>query len=76
MARIGKGSLLSGLLSRREEVGLGRKAQSGDSEARRRFVEKDLQLAVSVARKYGGQGLPLEVLIQEGNMGLKKADKS
>ena len=76
MARIGKGGLLSDLLSRREEVGLGPKAQSGDSEARRRFVEKDLQLAVSVARKYGGQGLSLEVLIQEGNMGLIKADKS
>src|SRR5215212_3592519 len=74
--RAGKGSLLSDLLSRREEVGLGLAAQSGDSEARRRFVEKDLQLAVSVARKYGGQGLSLEVLIQEGNMGLIKADKS
>jgi RNA polymerase primary sigma factor len=67
MARIGKG----GLLSRRQEVGLGRKAQSGDSEDRRRFVERNLQLAVS--RESGGQGLPLEVLIQEGNMGLMKA---
>jgi DNA-directed RNA polymerase sigma subunit (sigma70/sigma32) len=55
-ARIGKG----GLLSRKEEVGLGRKAQSGDSEARRWFVEKNLQLAVSVARKYRGQALPGE----------------
>ena len=52
MARIGKG----GLLSRSQEVGLGRKAQSGDSEARRRFVEKNLQLAVS--RESGGQVLP------------------
>ena len=69
MARIGKGELLS----HKEEVELGRKARAGDREARRRFVEKNLRLAVSVARKYRGQGLPLEDLIQEGNVGLIKA---
>ncbi len=69
MARMGRGELLS----HKEEVELGRRARSGDREARRRLVEKNLRLAVSVARKYRGQGLPLEDLIQEGNIGLMKA---
>jgi RNA polymerase primary sigma factor len=69
MARIGRGELLS----HKEEVELGRRARAGDTEARRRLVEKNLRLAVSVARKYRGQGLPLEDLIQEGNIGLMKA---
>ncbi|MEJ7814371.1 MAG: sigma factor [Rubrobacter sp.] len=63
-----------GLLSHEEEVELGRRVRSGDDgEARRRLVEKNLGLAVSVARKYRGQGLPFEDLIQEGNIGLMKA---
>jgi RNA polymerase primary sigma factor len=69
MARIGRGELLG----HKEEVELGRKSRAGDTEARRRLVEKNLRLAVSVARKYRGQGLPLEDLIQEGNIGLMKA---
>ncbi|MGH3146997.1 MAG: sigma-70 family RNA polymerase sigma factor, partial [Rubrobacter sp.] len=69
MARIGRGELLS----RREEVELGHRARSGDREARRRLVERNLRLAVSVAKKYRGQGLPFEDLIQEGNIGLMKA---
>ena len=72
MARIGGGELLS----HREEVELGRRARTGDREARRRLVEKNLRLTVSVAKKYRGQGLPFEDLIQEGNIGLiKAADK-
>jgi RNA polymerase primary sigma factor len=69
MARIGQGELLS----HKEEVELGRKARVGDRGARRRLVEKNLRLTVSVAKKYRGQGLPFEDLIQEGNIGLMKA---
>jgi RNA polymerase primary sigma factor len=69
MARIGRGDLLS----HEEEVELGRRARDGDREARRRLVEKNLRLAVSVAKKFRGQGLPFEDLIQEGNIGLMKA---
>ena len=69
MARIARGNLLS----HKEEVELGRRARAGDPEARRRLVEKNLRLAVAVAKKYRGQGLPFEDLIQEGNIGLMKA---
>ncbi len=69
MARIGRGELLG----HEEEVELGRRARAGDRDARRRLVEKNLRLAVSVAKKYRGMGLPFEDLIQEGNIGLMKA---
>jgi RNA polymerase primary sigma factor len=69
MTRIARGDLLS----HKEEVELGHRARAGDPEARRRLVEKNLRLAVAVAKKYRGQGLPFEDLIQEGNIGLMKA---
>ena len=69
LAKIGRG----GLLTHREEVALGRRARSGDRQARTRLIEKNLRLVVSVAKKYRGYGLPFEDLIQEGNIGLMKA---
>jgi RNA polymerase primary sigma factor len=68
-ARIDKGTLLT----HREEVDLARRAKAGDARARQRLVEKNLRLVVSVAKKYRGQGLPFEDLIQEGNIGLMRA---
>ncbi len=69
MARIGRGQLLT----QEEEVDLANRAKASDTRARRRLVEKNLRLVVSVAKKYRGQGLPFEDLIQEGNIGLMKA---
>ncbi len=69
LAKIGKGSLLT----HQQEVALSRKARSGDETARRRLIERNLRLVVSVAKKYRGMGLPFEDLIQEGNIGLMKA---
>ena len=61
------------LLTHRQEVDLSRKARAGDARARRKLLEKNLRLVVSVAKKYRGMGLPFEDLIQEGNVGLMKA---
>ena len=43
------------------------------SKARRRFIQSNLRLVVSVARRYQGSGLALLDLIQEGNLGLMRA---
>jgi RNA polymerase nonessential primary-like sigma factor len=61
---------LIALLDAREERELARAAQSGDGEARRRMIEANLRLVVSVARPYVGRGVPLMDLIAEGNLGL------
>jgi RNA polymerase primary sigma factor len=69
LARIGRGSLLSP----HQERTLSRRARAGDQRARKKLVERNLKLVVSVAKKYRGMGLPFEDLIQEGNIGLMKA---
>ncbi len=69
LAHIGQGELLT----HGEEIDLSRRAKKGDKEARRRLIEKNLRLVVSVAKKYRGYGLPFEDLIQEGNIGLMRA---
>jgi RNA polymerase primary sigma factor len=42
-------------------------------KARHRLIEMNLRLVISVARRYVNRGLPLEDLIQEGNLGLFRA---
>ncbi len=69
LAHIGQGNLLT----HAEEIDLSNRAKEGDLSARKRLIEKNLRLVVSVAKKYRGYGLPFEDLIQEGNIGLMKA---
>ncbi len=61
------------LLSTTEEVRLARRALQGDAEARRKLIVSNLRLVVSIAKKYIYYGLPLQDLIEEGNIGLMKA---
>src|SRR5687767_391687 len=68
-ARIGKGKLLT----HQEEIDLSKRAKKGDKVARKKLIEKNLRLVVSIAKKSRGRGLPFEDLIQEGNIGLMKA---
>jgi RNA polymerase primary sigma factor len=69
LARIGKGKLLT----HQEEIDLSRRTKEGDRGARKRLIERNLRLVVSIAKKSRGYGLPFEDLIQEGNIGLMKA---
>lgn len=61
------------LLSREEECALATRIREGDEEAMHELVRANLRFVVSVAKKYLGQGLSLEDLINEGNIGLMKA---
>jgi RNA polymerase primary sigma factor len=63
------------LLSREEECALARRIRNGDEQALHELVRANLRFVVSVAKKYLGQGLSLEDLINEGNIGLMKAGR-
>ena len=61
------------LLTLDEEIKLTKRIKDGDEEAKKIFIESNLRLVVSVARKHLNQGLSFLDLIQEGNIGLMKA---
>jgi RNA polymerase primary sigma factor len=61
------------LLTRDQERELARRKDEGDEWAKRRLVECNLRLVMSITRNYLNSGVPLLDLIQEGNLGLMRA---
>lgn len=61
------------LLTAQEEKDLSNAIHEGDSAARDRMVRANLRLVVNIARAYTNKGLPLQDLIEEGNLGLLRA---
>ena len=61
------------LLTKLEEIQLAKRVEVGDMLAKRRMIESNLRLVVSIAKNYRGQGLGFLDLIQEGILGLIRA---
>jgi len=69
LAQIGR----TPLLTKHEEQVLAQRIEAGDEAAKRRMVEANLRLVVSIAKKYRGHGVGFLDLIQEGTIGLVRA---
>ena len=61
------------LLTPAEERELARRKDEGDEQAKRKLIESNLRLVMSITRHYTRAGVPLLDLIQEGNLGLIRA---
>lgn len=61
------------LLSAEEEKALFKQISKGSKSARDKAIDANLRLVISIARRYIHMGLPLQDVIEEGNIGLMKA---
>jgi RNA polymerase primary sigma factor len=61
------------LLSIAEEVELATKSLAGDEQAKQLLIQSNLRFVISIAKQYIHQGVSLEDLIMEGNIGLMNA---
>lgn len=71
LKEIGKMPLLTGA----EEKELAKRIEKGDESARQKFIQANLRLVVSIAKRYVNRSPNLSILdlIQEGNIGLSRA---
>jgi len=60
------------LLTAAQEVALAKQIERGDLFAKRRMIESNIRLVVSIAKDYRGLGVPFLDLIQEGSIGLSR----
>ncbi len=63
------------LLATREEKELAKRIEEGDEESRKKLVQANLRLVVSIAKRYVSRSPYMSILdlIQEGNIGLTRA---
>lgn len=61
------------VLTAEEERELFQRIEAGDEAARQTVIDCNLKFVIRIARRFMGRGLPLEDLVQEGNMGLLEA---
>jgi len=61
------------LLTRRQEFDLAKRIQQGDLEARKKLIESNYRLVLSIAKKYHREEFNFEDLVQESSIGLIKA---
>ncbi len=71
LKEIGKTALLTSA----EEKELAKRIEKGDESARKRLIQANLRLVVSIAKRYANRSQRLSILdlIQEGNIGLSRA---
>ncbi len=61
------------LIGKDEFEGLCKRVESGDKKAKKRMIEGNLRLVITLAKKFNGQGLSFLDLVEEGNLGLIRA---
>jgi RNA polymerase primary sigma factor len=61
------------ILSKEQEMGLGKRIRKGQARPRNELVESNLSFVVKVASEYRNLGIPFEDLLNEGNIGLIEA---
>jgi RNA polymerase primary sigma factor len=61
------------LLNREEELACAQEVVRGNAKAKQRLIQANLRFVVLIAKQYCNRGMPLEDLVNEGNIGLIEA---